>query len=66
MIMTIIGPIFLLLALGYLSVKLNLLSKLQIAAVGAFVIKIALPALLLQSLAAKDLHEIWFPEYFAV
>lgn len=66
MIFTIIGPIFLLLALGYLSVKLNLLSKLQIAAVGAFVIKVALPALLLQSLSAKDLHEIWFPEYFAV
>lgn len=66
MIFTIIGPIFLLLALGYLSVKLNLLSKLQIAAVGAFVIKVALPALLLQSLSTKDLHEIWFAEYFAV
>ena len=66
MIFTIIGPIFLLLALGYLSVKSNLLSKLQIATLGAFVLKIALPALLLQSLAAKDLHEIWFPEYFAV
>lgn len=66
MIFTIIAPIFLLLALGYLSVKLDLLSKLQIAAVGAFVIKIALPALLLQSLSTKDLHEIWFPEYFAI
>lgn len=66
MIFSIIGPIFLLLALGYLSVKLNLLSKLQIASIGAFVIKIALPALLLQSLSTKNLNEIWFFEYFAV
>ncbi|ALH95375.1 AEC family transporter [Acinetobacter equi] len=66
MVLAVIVPIFLLLILGYLSVKLSLLSNIQIAALGAFVIKIALPALFLQSLASKNLSEIWFPEYFGV
>lgn len=66
MIFAVIIPIFLLLFLGYLSVKLQLLSKQQVSDVGTFVIKIALPALFLQSLAAKDLHEIWYAEYFFV
>jgi malonate transporter and related proteins len=66
MVFSVIIPIFLLLALGYLSVKLKLLSKDQVGTVGAFVIKIALPALFLQSLASKDLHEIWFADYFFV
>lgn len=64
MVLSVIIPIFLLLAFGYLTVKLNLLSKEQVGTVGAFVIKIALPALFLQSLAAKDLHEVWLPELF--
>ena len=66
MVFAVIVPIFLLLTLGYLSVKLQLLSKDNVATVGAFVIKIALPALFLQSLASKDLHEIWYPGYFFV
>lgn len=66
MVFAVIVPIFFLLALGYLSVKLQLLTKEQVNSVGAFVIKIALPALFFQSLAAKDLHEIWYPEYFFV
>lgn len=64
MVLAVVVPIFLLLILGYLSVKLSLLSKTQIGTIGTFVIKIALPALLLQSLASKTLDEIWFPEYF--
>lgn len=66
MIFAVIMPIFLLLALGYLSVKCRILSKQQVDTVGAFVIKVALPMLFFQSLAAKDLHEIWYFEYFAV
>ena len=66
MVLAVIIPIFLLLILGYLSVRLSLLSNVQIAALGAYVIKIALPALFLQSLASKNLSEIWFPEYFTV
>ena len=66
MVFAVIVPIFFLLALGYLSVKLQLLTKEQVNAIGAFVIKIALPALFFQSLASKDLREIWYPEYFFI
>ncbi|MCT9977419.1 AEC family transporter [Acinetobacter sp. I-MWF] len=66
MIFSVIFPVFFLLFLGFISVKIQLISKEQITAIGAFVIKIALPALLLHALAAKDLHEIWYPAYFFV
>jgi len=66
MIIAVIVPIFLLLALGYLSVKCQILKKEQVEMVGAFVIKVALPLLFFQFLASKDLHEIWYFEYFAV
>lgn len=66
MVFTVIVPIFLLLFLGYLSVKLKILVKDHTNAVGTFVIRIALPALLLHSLAEKNLHEIWIPSFFGV
>ena len=66
MIIAVIVPIFLLLALDYLSVKCQILKKEQVEMVGAFVIKVALPLLFFQFLASKDLHEIWYFEYFAV
>lgn len=66
MIFAVIVPIFLLLGLGYLAVKLGLLTQQQTQGIGAFVIKIALPAMFLESLAAKNLQEIWFAEYFYV
>ena len=59
MIFSVIFPVFFLLFLGFISVKIQLLAKEQIIAISAFVIKIALPALLLHALATKDLHEIW-------
>ncbi|RZG43725.1 AEC family transporter [Acinetobacter wuhouensis] len=64
MIFSVIFPVFFLLFLGFTSVKIALISKEQITALGAFVIKIALPALLLHALSSKDLHEIWYPSYF--
>ncbi|SPL70253.1 AEC family transporter [Acinetobacter stercoris] len=66
MVLTVILPIFMLLFLGYISVRFNLITKDQITALSAFVIKISLPALLLHALASKDLHEIWYPSYFFV
>ncbi len=66
MVFEVIVPILFLLVLGYLCVRLQLLSKDQAGTVGTFVVKIALPALLFQSLASKDLHEIWYPSYFFV
>lgn len=58
MIFSVIFPVFFLLFLGFISVKIQLINKAQIIALSAFVIKIALPALLLHALASKDLHEI--------
>ena len=52
--------------LGFISVRIQLISKEQIHALSAFVIKIALPALLFHALASKDLHEIWYPSYFFI
>lgn len=66
MIFSVIFPVFFLLFLGFTSVKIALINKEQITALGAFVIKIALPALLLHALSSKDLHEIWYPSYFFV
>ena len=66
MVFEVIIPIFILLALGYSAVKLNVLDKTQVDAIGSFVIKIALPALMFQSLASKDFSEIWLPDFFLV
>lgn len=66
MVLSVLLPIFILLFLGYFSVKINLIHKEQISALSVFVIKISLPALLLVALASKDLHEIWYPSYFFV
>lgn len=48
---------------GYASVRLGLLTPEQIKGLGAFVIKIALPAYILHALASKNLKEIWLPSY---
>lgn len=66
MVFNVLLPIFILLFLGYLSVKISLINKEQISALSAFVIRISLPALLLVALASKDLYEIWYPSYFFV
>lgn len=66
MVLTVIIPIFLLLTLGYSSVKLKLLTADHIAALGVFVIKIALPALFLQALASKNITQIWIGSFFWV
>lgn len=66
MLLAVVVPIFLLLALGYCTVKFKLLEQQQVASIGTFVIKVALPAMFLQSLAAKNLNEVWSFEFLAV
>lgn len=63
MIFDILLPMLLLMGTGYCSVKLDLLTVEQMKGVGSYVIKIALPALILHALASKNLHEIWLPPY---
>ena len=64
MVLSIILPIILLVLLGFACVKGGLMLSEQIKALGAFVIKIALPAFLLHALASRNLNEIWHPSYF--
>lgn len=66
MIFSVIFPVFFLLFLGFIAVKIQLLNAQQVTAISAFVIKIALPALLLHVLASKNLHEIWHADYFFI
>lgn len=63
MVFEILLPMFLLMGVGYASVRLGLLTAEQIKGLGGYVIKIALPALILHVLAIKNLHEIWLPPY---
>ena len=62
-ILGITAPIFILIALGFASVRSGLLSREHIRGMGVFVIKIALPALVVNALMHKQLHEIWQPQY---
>ncbi|MDF7773024.1 AEC family transporter, partial [Acinetobacter baumannii] len=64
MVFQVILPILILLLMGYCSVLIKLVTPEQIKALSAFVIKISLPAFLIQSLANKNLQDIWHPAYF--
>ncbi|WP_151793123.1 AEC family transporter [Acinetobacter nosocomialis] len=64
MVFQVILPILILLLMGYCSVLIKLVTPEQIKALSAFVIKIALPAFLIQSLTNKNLQDIWHPAYF--
>ncbi|EPK8694958.1 AEC family transporter [Acinetobacter baumannii] len=64
MVFQVILPILILLLMGYCSVLIKLVTPEQIKALSAFVIKISLPAFLIQSLANKNLQDIWHPTYF--
>lgn len=64
MVFQVILPILILLLMGYCSVLIKMVTPEQIKALSAFVIKVALPAFLIQSLAHKNLQDIWHPAYF--
>lgn len=57
-ILAVTGPIFLLIALGFVAVRLEAVAKSGIQALGAFVINLALPALLFRTLAARPFTEV--------
>ena len=56
-LLNIITPIFLLIFLGFLSVKLNLLSRDDYSSLTSFVMKISFPCLLLTKLSVIDLSQ---------
>lgn len=65
-IANITGPIFLIIAAGYLSVRLGLFAKADMRILARFVMFIALPALLFDALASRNLRDIVHTDYLVV
>lgn len=65
-IVTIILPIFAIVALGWGTTRGGLFSPTDMRIFGRFVINIALPALLFNALASRDLSEVVNPTYLAL
>lgn len=64
-ILLVTGPIFLLIALGFATARTGLLSRSDFAALGKFVVNLALPALLFLTLARRPLAETVNVPYMA-
>ena len=62
-ILTITTPIFLLIGLGFFSVRFGWLQQEHLQGLGAFVIRFALPALIYTALASKPINDIINPIY---
>ncbi|MFV0492948.1 MAG: AEC family transporter [Pseudorhodobacter sp.] len=62
-ILTIILPIFAIIALGWTTTRIGLFSAADMRVFGRFVMNIALPALLFNALASRDLEEVLNPPY---
>ena len=57
-VLSITGVVFILIALGYLSVRLSLFSAGEMATLGKYVVNFALPALIFRAVAGRDLGAI--------
>ncbi|MBT9498271.1 MAG: AEC family transporter [Zoogloea sp.] len=57
-ILAITTPIFTLIGMGYLAVRLNIYPKAHLSALGAFVIRIALPVLVFKSISQRSFAEV--------
>lgn len=57
-VLTITAPIFILIALGFISARIALLNREQIRGMGGFVINFALPALVFKALADRSIGEV--------
>lgn len=57
-ILAITGPIFVLIGLGFAAAMSGLLSRPQLQGIGSFVVTFALPALLVNSVAGRPLHDV--------
>ena len=64
-ILNITAPIFMIMAMGYFSVRFNLFDREQLAGMGKFVLKIGLPMLVFHAIATKPLAEVIRPAYLA-
>ncbi|KMJ54514.1 hypothetical protein ACG97_01775 [Vogesella sp. EB] len=64
-ILAVIAPIFMLIGLGYLAVRLALFPQDKLAALGLLVVRFALPALILHSLSSRSPAELLNTPYLA-
>lgn len=64
MLANVLLPICLIALLGYWAVRSGFIASGYIQPLSQFVMKVSLPAFLVQALASKNLAEIWHPAYF--
>ncbi len=64
-VISITGPIFIVIAIGFLTVRLGLMSVDEVRPLGRFVVTIALPALLFKAIATRPMSEVLDPAYAA-
>jgi predicted permease len=57
-ILSITGPIYMIIALGFAATRLGLFAKADMGVIGKFVVNFALPALLFKSLSQRPIGEI--------
>lgn len=62
-ILAITGPIFIIIAVGFAAVRMEMLSKSDVRILGGFVINFALPALLFKALSQRSFAEIMNTDY---
>jgi len=64
-VLSITAPIFILIGLGFLSVRIALVNRDQVRGMGTFVIYFALPSLVFKALAERSLSEVLNGPYLA-
>lgn len=62
-ILSITGPIYIIIALGFAATRLGLFTKADMGVIGKFVVNFALPALLFKSLSQRPIGEILNSSY---
>lgn len=62
-ILAVTGPIFIIIAIGYAAVRSGLFARADTRALGAFVINIALPAVLFRALSQRSFAEVMNLDY---
>ncbi|MCP1199212.1 AEC family transporter [Notoacmeibacter sp. MSK16QG-6] len=62
-IISITGPVFIIIAVGFAATKSGLLNEADIRGVGRFVLVIALPALIFRAVAIRPMSEVIEPGY---
>jgi malonate transporter len=64
-VLGVIGPIFALIALGYLVTRFRLFQPGDLRALGRYVVMLALPALIFRAVTARHLGTLVDPGYLA-